>query len=313
MCYVKLLFVCNHSLCRTLKAHEGNQKRCRCNKVTERELTIECLTCKKENLLSEELGWLTYTERPNLPDTNEGNKMALIDYKQLINDFRSEEINQGLLQRFKEATEVEPHRFLRRGIVFSHRDLEKILDLHETGKPFFVHAGRGPSSPSMHLGHVANFEFAKWLSAVFKQPLVILLSDGKRLPDVLSCYLGCKLFFILMLADFVFCRIDEKHARDWSKSSSKEDIDTYLIPPDSQIPPEHVPGLVALCLNNAKSPNTNSDTYTSYAMENAKDIIATGSCQGEAFFHVNSTCMSHSMVNSQIAMKDVRGTLKASI
>ncbi len=56
---------------------------------------------------------------------------------------------------------------MRRGIVFSHRDLEvvsffthlaacsagsdgkQILDRYEKGEPFFLYTGRGPSSDSM--------------------------------------------------------------------------------------------------------------------------------------------------------------------
>jgi tryptophanyl-tRNA synthetase len=50
---------------------------------------------------------------------------------------------------------------MRRGLVFSHRDLETILDRHEKGQPFFLYTGRGPSSDSMHLGHMVPFTFAK--------------------------------------------------------------------------------------------------------------------------------------------------------
>ncbi|KAG5221256.1 tryptophan--tRNA ligase [Salix suchowensis] len=37
---------------------------------------------------------------------------------------------------------------------FSHREFDKILDRYEQGKPFFLYTGRGPSSDSMHLGHM---------------------------------------------------------------------------------------------------------------------------------------------------------------
>jgi hypothetical protein len=35
--------------------------------------------------------------------------------------------------------------------VFSHRDLELILDKYEKKEPFFIYTGRGPSSTSMHI------------------------------------------------------------------------------------------------------------------------------------------------------------------
>jgi len=35
------------------------------------------------------------------------------------------------------------HRFLRRGIFFSHRDLDIILDMKERGESFYLYTGRG--------------------------------------------------------------------------------------------------------------------------------------------------------------------------
>lgn len=69
---------------------------------------------------------------------------------------------------------------MRRGIVFSHRELETILDRYEKGEPFFLYTGRGPSSDSMHIGHTIPFSFTKWLSDVFNVPLVIMLTDDEK-------------------------------------------------------------------------------------------------------------------------------------
>ena len=55
------------------------------------------------------------------------------------------------------------HHLLKRGIFFSHRELNWILDLYEQKKPFFLYTGRGPSSDAMHLGHLIPFVFTKWL------------------------------------------------------------------------------------------------------------------------------------------------------
>lgn len=40
-------------------------------------------------------------------------------------------------------------------------ELDKILDRYEQGKSFFLYTGRGPSSDSMHLGHMIPFVFTK--------------------------------------------------------------------------------------------------------------------------------------------------------
>ncbi|CCO26001.1 tryptophanyl-tRNA synthetase [Rhizoctonia solani AG-1 IB] len=50
-----------------------------------------------------------------------------------------------------------------------------ILDRYEKGKPFFLYTGRGPSSDSMHLGHMIP-----WLQDVFDVPLVIQLTDDEK-------------------------------------------------------------------------------------------------------------------------------------
>ncbi|KAH9161538.1 tryptophanyl-tRNA synthetase, partial [Lactarius sanguifluus] len=73
-----------------------------------------------------------------------------------------------------------PHILLRRGMFFSHRDFNIILDRYEKGKPFFLYTGRGPSSDSMHLGHMIPFVFTKWLQDVFDVPLVIQLTARAR-------------------------------------------------------------------------------------------------------------------------------------
>ncbi|KAI9806751.1 MAG: tryptophan--tRNA ligase [Sarcosagium campestre] len=103
-----------------------------------------------------------------------------IDYQKLVEQFGTRLISPELLARFERVTGHKPHRYLRRGIVFSHRDLDAILDRYEKGKPFFLYTGRGPSSDSMHIGHMIPFEFTKWLQDVFDVPLVIMLTDDEK-------------------------------------------------------------------------------------------------------------------------------------
>ena len=131
------------------------------------------------------------------------------------------------------------HRFLRRGLFFSHRDLDDLslgafrpivnvckctspaldfrpfktfqliaprLNAYEPlgctqswplvarkGEPFYIYTGRGlanaresghchrgPSSESLHLGHMVPFLFTKWLQEAFNVPLVIELTDDEK-------------------------------------------------------------------------------------------------------------------------------------
>jgi tryptophanyl-tRNA synthetase len=64
--------------------------------------------------------------------------------------------------------------------LYYHRELNRILDRYEQKKPFFLYTGRGPSSSSMHLGHLVPFVFCQWLQEVFDVPLVIQLTDDEK-------------------------------------------------------------------------------------------------------------------------------------
>lgn len=80
---------------------------------------------------------------------------------EFVQSTKASSIDKALLERFEKATGHVPHRYLRRGIVFCHRDLEHILDKYERGETFYLFTGRGPSSESLHIGHSIPFEFTK--------------------------------------------------------------------------------------------------------------------------------------------------------
>ncbi|KAK3944115.1 tryptophan--tRNA ligase, cytoplasmic [Diplogelasinospora grovesii] len=113
-------------------------------------------------------------------EVGEDGVMKAIDYSKLVEEFGTKKIDKELLERFERVTGKKPHRFLRRGIVFSHRDFELILDRYERGEPFFLYTGRGPSSDSVHVGHTIPFEFTKWLQDVFDVPLIIMMTDDEK-------------------------------------------------------------------------------------------------------------------------------------
>lgn len=107
-------------------------------------------------------------------------KAQAIDYDKLIRQFGVQPLSSELVQRFERVTGKPAHIFLRRGIFFAHRDVTRILDLHEAKKPFYLYTGRGPSNESMHLGHAVPFIFCKYLQDVFDVPLVIQLTDDEK-------------------------------------------------------------------------------------------------------------------------------------
>lgn len=64
-------------------------------------------------------------------EVGEDGKVKAIDYRKLIDEFGTSEIDDALLARFEQVTGQKPHRFMRRGIFFSHRDMHAILDRYE--------------------------------------------------------------------------------------------------------------------------------------------------------------------------------------
>jgi tryptophanyl-tRNA synthetase len=140
-----------------------------------------------------------------------------IDYNKLIEKFGSRPLTPYLLRRLENVTVLRGtvprlHRFLRRGIFFSHRDIERICELLEgwygidppcpdedgddaadatagvvveyappaTPCPIYLYTGRGPSSAAMHLGHLVPFLFTAWLQKAFRCPLVVQMTDDEK-------------------------------------------------------------------------------------------------------------------------------------
>src|SRR3989304_6659697 len=102
------------------------------------------------------------------------------NYQRLIEKFGVSALNQEHLDRIRRLTGCEPHPWLKRGIFFAHRQLDEILDDFEQGKKFFLYTGRGPTSESLHLGHMLPFEFCAWFQHAFDVPIVIQMSDDEK-------------------------------------------------------------------------------------------------------------------------------------
>lgn len=103
-----------------------------------------------------------------------------VDYDKLITKFGSSPLTDELVARMERVTGRRAHHFIRRGIFFSHRDLDEILTLYEQGKPFYLYTGRGPSSEALHAGHLIPFVITQWLQEVFDVPCVIQMTDDEK-------------------------------------------------------------------------------------------------------------------------------------
>lgn len=85
-----------------------------------------------------------------------------------------------MIEKLEKISGKPVHHFIRRGIFFSHRDLFSLMTLKEQGKSFYLYTGRGPSSESLHLGHLVPFILTKWFQDIFDVPLVIQLTDDEK-------------------------------------------------------------------------------------------------------------------------------------
>ena len=101
-----------------------------------------------------------------------------IDYDKLIKQFGTQKISNDLLSKLQKVT-GEDHFMLRRGVFFSHRDLNLILENYEKGKEFFLYTGRGPSGHT-HIGHLVPSVFAKWLQDKFNVNMYFQLTDDEK-------------------------------------------------------------------------------------------------------------------------------------
>ena len=102
------------------------------------------------------------------------------NYAKLIDQFGSSPIDGDMIRRIESVTNYPAHRFLRRGLFFSQRDLGQCLDAYEHGEEIYLYTGRGPTSEAMHMGHMVPFEFTKYLQDAFGATLVVQMSDDEK-------------------------------------------------------------------------------------------------------------------------------------
>jgi tryptophanyl-tRNA synthetase len=101
-----------------------------------------------------------------------------VDYDRLIRDFGTQPIA-GPLAKKLEAILGDAAYLVRRRIFFSHRDLDLVLNDYSKGKGLFLYTGRGPSGP-MHIGHIIQFYFTKWLQDKFDTTVYIQITDDEK-------------------------------------------------------------------------------------------------------------------------------------
>jgi tryptophanyl-tRNA synthetase len=101
-----------------------------------------------------------------------------VDYDRLIEQFGTKPMTRSLVKRLERHAGYL-HMQLRRGVFFSHRDLDWWLDVYERGEPVGLYTGRGPSGP-VHLGHMLPWFFTKYLQDAFDAHLYFQMTDDEK-------------------------------------------------------------------------------------------------------------------------------------
>lgn len=100
-----------------------------------------------------------------------------IDYDLLMERFGTTPVDDALLKRLGGYGDI--HFMLKRGIFYTHRDMNKILDEYDKGNKFTLYTGRGPSGHT-HLGHLMPWIFNKWIQDTFKADMLFQMTDDEK-------------------------------------------------------------------------------------------------------------------------------------
>ncbi|KAJ9470378.1 Tryptophan--tRNA ligase [Diplonema papillatum] len=125
-----------------------------------------------------------------------GSKSSPLKYDSIMQQFGSQPLTPEVLGSFAAAMRLHRsrtagpggqgapppplHRFLRRGIAFTHRGLENVSETVGKDRRFYLYTGRGPSDKTMHLGHAVPFLLTKYLQDAFGAPLVVQMTDDEK-------------------------------------------------------------------------------------------------------------------------------------
>ena len=101
-----------------------------------------------------------------------------VDYPKVVSEFGCQLITDDLLEKIRLKTkQPKLHHLLERKVFFAHRDLDKLIASNDD---FYIYTGRGPSSDSLHIGHMIPFMMAKYLQDLFDVTVIIQITDDEK-------------------------------------------------------------------------------------------------------------------------------------
>ncbi|KAG7224163.1 hypothetical protein INR49_019898 [Caranx melampygus] len=132
-----------------------------------------------------------------------------VDYDKLIVRFGSNKIEKELVDRIEKVSGQTPHRFLRRGIFFSHRDMHQVLDACEKQKSFYLYTAEVlPLKPCTLVTSSPLSSPSEWLQDVFDIPLVIQMTDDEKYLWKDLTIEDCHRFAVENAKDIIACGFD---------------------------------------------------------------------------------------------------------
>lgn len=101
--------------------------------------------------------------------------------EKLIEEFGCQQLTDDLVNLFNHPGLQHLYQC---GILAAHRDLDILI---KSGLPFYIYTGRGPSSGSLHIGHIIPFLVSKYIQDIYHVPVFVQLStDEKYMRDHLT-------------------------------------------------------------------------------------------------------------------------------
>lgn len=88
-------------------------------------------------------------------------------------------IDNEMVNKFQTLFNVPINQFLKKGIIYGHKNIDKMFEAYEKKEPIYIYTGRGPSN-NMHLGHLIPFDFTSYLQKCLDCDVVIQISDDEK-------------------------------------------------------------------------------------------------------------------------------------
>jgi len=117
------------------------------------------------------------------PEKIETTNSSGVNYDIVLEQFGCQYITPEILDKLRTLTGKDKlHNFLERGFFFAHRDFDKLVQhcIETKENNFYLYTGRGPSSQSLHIGHLIPFMMTKYLQDVFNVPVIIQITDDEK-------------------------------------------------------------------------------------------------------------------------------------